>query len=153
MDSGLLAVLLVGRWCSCCGRGLGLSVDIVVSPFIKDFLGQAQVFQVLQETAERSSLSVGEVLQRSAERLVNPCEDQEAFGCFLRLCGSCQAICARMSIRAAQVAGELKSTNCAVDSDEAPSQVIVISVPSIMSRCEDGGSTKISDPKRSQNRC
>eukprot|EP00439_Symbiodinium_sp_Y106_P042445 s1603_g5.t1 len=78
---------------------LGLPVDIVVSPFIKDFLGK--------------------VLQRSAERFVRPCEDREAFG---------------MSIRAAQVADELKSTNCAVDSEE------------------DEGPAKISDAKRSSGR-
>lgn len=78
---------------------LGLPVDIVVSPFIKDFLGK--------------------VLQRSAERLVRSCEDREAFG---------------MSIRAAQVADELKSTNCAVDSEE------------------EEGPAKIADAKRSSGR-
>ena len=64
-------------------QGLGLPVDIVVSPFIKDFLGKATGSKC--DRHFRICPRYAEVLQRSAERLVRPCEDREAFGSRLKM--------------------------------------------------------------------
>ncbi|CAE8706109.1 unnamed protein product [Polarella glacialis] len=62
---------------------LGVPVDIVVRPFVTGFLGQ--------------------VLDRTGQRLVRSCENLDSF---------------RMALRAAQIAGELANTEYIVNSDE-----------------------------------
>ena len=57
-------------------QGLGLPVDIVVSPFIKDFLGKATGSKC--DRHFRICPRYAEVLQRSAERLVRPCEESRS---------------------------------------------------------------------------
>ncbi|CAJ1382335.1 unnamed protein product [Effrenium voratum] len=61
---------------------LGISVDMVTEPFMR-FLN--------------------EVLHRSGERLVRPCEQREAFG---------------IAVRGAQIAEQLKNTGCAISDEE-----------------------------------